>query len=172
MKFLHVLFLIIFYAQNSFATAKLDSDQPIEIAADTLEVRQEDRIAIFTGNVEAIQGNIRLKASEMTVSYGEGETEGAFGEVSHIKVNGDVVLTTPDESAKSDSGHYNVRKEQITLQGHVVLARGKNLLRGDHLIYNLKTQKSLLTADKNKNADKAATKSSGGRVKGVFVPKQ
>ncbi|MDG1286506.1 MAG: lipopolysaccharide transport periplasmic protein LptA [Rickettsiales bacterium] len=154
---------------------KLDSDLPIEIAADTLEVLQEKRMAIFSGAVEAVQGNITLKAQSMKVYYREAGKQSAtanLGAVSRIEVERDVLLTMPEESASAQNGVYNVDKQMVTLVGDVVLARGKNMLRGGRLDYNLKTQKSLLTSGEAAAAKDGGSKPSGGRVKGVFVPGQ
>ena len=35
-----------------------DDDAPIEITADALEVRQRESVATFTGDVDAVQGEI------------------------------------------------------------------------------------------------------------------
>ena len=40
----------------------IDTSQPIEVAADALEVIQSEQMAVFTGNVDAIQGDMRLQA--------------------------------------------------------------------------------------------------------------
>ena len=44
-----------------------DTALPIEIAADALEVQQEKQIAVFSGNVDAQQGNIKLRADRLWV---------------------------------------------------------------------------------------------------------
>lgn len=173
----HILFTIfILFSAPVMAQAPmdLDSDKPIEIAADALEVLQDKNMAIFSGDVEAVQGNISLKAERMEVYYRQGGQQSAagFGAVSRIEVENNVMLSTPQESAKAAKGIYNVDKQTITLVGDVILARGKNMLRGGQLVYNLKTQKSLLTSGKATAAPDGTVKSTGGRVKGVFVPKQ
>jgi lipopolysaccharide export system protein LptA len=166
-------FFISLLAWTALASAqvggKLDSDKPIEISADELEVVQPDQQAIFRGNVVAVQGNVRLKSNVMRVYYltGEQRSEG-MGAISRIEVDSNVQLATPDESAKASRGAYYVDKEQILLIGDVVLTRGKNILKGERLDYNLKTGKSVLSGSVD------GTGASGGkpRVKGVFVPNQ
>ncbi len=174
-KLLTLIFIVFATPLWAQSALELDSSQPIEIAADELEVLQDKNMAIFRGDVEAIQGNITLKAEKMEVFYrqaGQQSPTGGFGAVSRIEVENNVMLATPQESAKASRGIYNVDKQVITLVGNVVLTRDKNMLRGGQMVYNLKTQKSLLTSGKAVASPDGTVKSTGGRVKGVFIPKQ
>jgi lipopolysaccharide export system protein LptA len=46
-----------------------DSDKPVNITAEQLEMHNEDQMAIFTGNVVATQGDSVLNSDELTVYY-------------------------------------------------------------------------------------------------------
>src|SRR5690606_21662694 len=112
----------------------------IEVTADSLEVLQLDRRAVFRGNVVAVQGQVRLRSDVMIVTYRQGD-ERTQGEntISRLDVDGNVFMTTPEETAKGDKGVYNVDKKEIVLQGNIALTRQKNVLKGDRLEYNLAT---------------------------------
>jgi lipopolysaccharide export system protein LptA len=176
-SFLSFILLSFVWCTNLHAQSvtELDSDQPIEISADELEVLQEQSKAIFRGAVEAKQGNITLNSAIMEVFYRQknsSEGGGNFGAVSRIEVERDVMLSTPQESAKAKRGVYKVDDQLITLTGDVILARGQNMLRGAKLDYNLKTQKSLLSSASAVTQPDGTLKTKPGRVKGVFVPGQ
>lgn len=144
-----------------------DKDKPIEITADSLEVLQPDRTATFRGNVHAKQGNIVLTAQQMTVHYRvKEERAGDLGAVSKIDAVGSVVLTTPEDVAKGDSGTYDVDTRKIWLVGNVTLTRGKNVLQGSRAEYSFESGKSLLTSAPVSENGK------GGRVKALFVPEE
>jgi lipopolysaccharide export system protein LptA len=150
-----------------------DSNAPIEINADRLEVVQPEQKAIFSGNVEATQGKIKLNSDRMTVFYRPAGEGGGQSGVSRIEVAGNVKMNTPTEFASGDRGVYNVDNKQILVFGNVLLRRDKNVLNGDRLEYNLQTGRSLLTSG-DTGAPVGATTgatSGGGRVKGVFIPK-
>jgi len=145
---------------------------PIEINADTLEVLQQQNKAIFSGNVVAVQGDMRLKSDKMTVHYTRAEgkeggpkTEGGSG-IERIEVQGNVFLSTPEETASGTSGLYNVTQREVDLIDNVVVTRGKNVLKGDRLTYNLATGKSVVSSKG------AATDTTGKkqRVRALFVP--
>lgn len=145
-----------------------DTDQPIEITADSLEVIQPQKKAIFKGRVLAKQGSVNLKADRMTVFYSEGgNKESGANAISKIEVDGNVFLATSTETAKGTKGVYDVTKKEIRLTGDVVLTREKNVLNGSSLVYNLASGKSLLTG----GVSGSTGETSGGRVRGLFIPK-
>ena len=163
---------------------KRDPNQPVEIQSDHLEVIQANKVAIFSGNVEAKQGDVHLKADEMRVYYKEkdegkdkkaapkekkpGDTAAAppQNSISKIDVQGNVFLATPQETAQGTKGVYDVEKSTITLTENVVVTREKNVLKGSWLVYNLDTGQSEMKGDA---VDKDGKKQ---RVRGVFVPEK
>ncbi len=170
MKF--VVMLSLAYALSTLsgvahaASAGVDRNKPIEITADSLEVLQPDKTATFRGNVVAKQGEILLKAQQMTVHYRvkEERAEGDLGAVSKIDAVGSVVLTTPEDTAEGDTGSYEVDERKIWLTGNVTLTRGKNVLKGNRAEYSFESGKSLLTSAPT------GENTGSGRVKALFVP--
>lgn len=184
MKFFLFFFLLTcgLSAQAQVALPKGNSDKPIEIQSDTLEVMQQDKIALFKGNVEAQQGTMHLKSDEMRVYYKEKQGTkdktakpaesptadlATQNSISKIDVRGNVFLSTPDETAQGDKGLYDVDKSTITLTENVVLTRGKNILKGSWLIYDLKTGHSEMKSDEAVGKDGKKQ-----RVRGIFVPEK
>lgn len=138
-----------------------DTDQPIEINADALEVQQEQKLAVFRGNVDAKQGQLRLSADEIKVWYRDRDTGGGSdiqGAIIRIVAAGNVLISTPRETARGGRGEYDVVLKQITLTGDVVLTRGANVIRGERLVLDLENGRSEIKG--------SATQ----RVKGLFSP--
>lgn len=162
------------YAQvPALPGGKHDAKTPIEVTADQLEVQQANNLAIFKGHVVAIQGDVRLKSDTMTVYYSaQGDKKAAAspapggGSIKKIDADGNVFLSTTEETASGNAGTYDVENQIITLNKNVVLTRSKNVLKGDKLVYNFATGKSVLTSGG------AETKpgQGGGRVRALFVP--
>ena len=146
-------------AQDSDDTAGSanEASQAIEITADTLEVRQTENVAIFEGSVNAVQGELVLNADMLTVYYRDVEGgQGNLG-VARIDAEGNVVVSSPDETAQGQRGVYDVENGRIDLAGGVVLNRGNNIVRGEMLTMDLES---------------GVSRVSGGstRVQGLFVP--
>lgn len=143
-----------------------DQAKPIEIQADRLEVDQERQLAIFSGNVDAVQGELSLRADRLRVFYtDEGERQAAANVggndqgIRRIEAEGSVLLTQPGETAEGDAGVYDPIAGTLVLRGNVVLTRGQNVIRGARLDSNLESGVSVVTA-------------AGGdrRVRALFVP--
>lgn len=194
---LNIFFLLILLfpalssAENkSAAPSKLNSNQPIEISSDSLELLQQKNQAIFRGHVIVVQGDVHIKSEKMTVFYKNSSTDSksskgnknidengktpdsAISEKSSIEkiiVEKNVFLSTPEETASGANGIYDVLNKKIYLNDNVVLTRGKNVLKGNKLIYDFETGKSNLSAASVVGQD---TKESGGngRVKALFIP--
>jgi lipopolysaccharide export system protein LptA len=150
------------------------SDLPINITSKNLTVDQQKHLAIFKGNVIAIQGDTTIYSDQMDVIYQASEEEKsnnkkdaanseAFGDIQTIITKGNVKIVTPEKHATSHYGIYDVSSANITLTGNVVLVQDKNVLKGDKFIHNLNNNKSEMISTNNKNND---------RVKALFTPKK
>lgn len=137
--------------------------EPIEIVADDLVVTQEQRIATFTGNVDAVQGDVRLRADELKVFYNDDEQQAAAGgqQVRLLEARGNVILLQRGDTAEGDRGTYLVAERKVTMDGQVVLTRGGNVVRGARLESDLETGVSRVLATRPGAAP-------GQRVRAVF----
>jgi lipopolysaccharide export system protein LptA len=147
-----------------------DSSLPIEITADSLEVLRNEQIATFTGNVDAIQGDMVLSADLLRVYYGDGAADavGPAGanSIRRIEAEGNVFLSSPRETAQGAAGVYDVASNQLTMEGEVVLTRDDNVIRGQRLEVDLVSGRSRVLA--------AVPSTEGGtapqRVRALFTP--
>lgn len=140
-------------SNSPFGGFKHDETQPIEIAADALEVQEANSVAIFRGAVVAGQGTMRLTANELEVLYGGTET----GQIRNLKARGDVFIANGAETAKGGFAEYDVENGKIVMTGGVTLTQGGNVVKGASLTIDL-------------NTGRGAVDGGGGRVKSVFTP--
>lgn len=162
-------------AAHAQSLKKFDTSQPIEITADALEVLQKEQKAVFKGNVLAKQGVLQLTSDSMVVHYHttEDNKQESDQAVSRIEVVGNVFLATPEESARGHRGIYDVDGNVIKMRGDVVLTKGKSVIKGDKLDYDLETGLSHLVGDQGVSQKETGEPSAtGGRVRGLFVPEK
>ena len=141
--------------------AGYDSSLPIEITADSLEVQQDAQIAVFRGNVDAVQGDFNLRADQLIVHYRTNSEN--QNSIHLIEADGNVFLSSPTEMAQGEKGVYDIDADTVVLTGSVVLIRGDNVIRGDRLEMDLATGRSRVLS--------GGLEAGGvGRVKALFVP--
>ena len=140
---------------------KLDGDKPIQIESDNLEIREQEKRALFNGNVKVVQGTMTLTSNNMIVYYkgSAGTISEGGSDIDRIEVDGKVTLVSGDQSARGDSGSFDMRTELLTLEGkQVVLADGNNVFTGCKLTVQMKNGLAKLD-------------SCGSRVKILIDPK-
>jgi lipopolysaccharide export system protein LptA len=145
------------------------SDEPIEISSDRLVLEQNQQIATFTGNVDAVQGDTTLRSDQLRVFYTSDEERQASGSqqsVKRLEADGNVIITQPGETAEGDSGVYDLVAGKMVLIGNVVLTQGKSVVKGDRLDVDRNTGVSVVTADKAV----ASGAKREQRVRALFVP--
>ena len=140
-----------------------DSNAPVDVVADRIEVQDRADRAIFAGNVHVTQGNLALDTSRLTVAYAS--TGGI--QIQRLDASGGVVVKSPSETARGDFGVYDLDRKLITLVGNVQLSRGDSQILGSRLVIDLNSGRAVI------DGGPAGVAQSGGRVKGHFtVPKR
>lgn len=154
---LAVFLLIVAVAPQLFAevkSLKSRADEPIRIKSDGLFTDNNRKMATFTGNVVARQGDVTIYADKLVVSYSE---EG--GEVSTAEVFGNVRIIQGNRRAQSDHGIYDARQARITLDGNPRVYQESNVVSGTTITYYLDEDRSEVNSG------------AGGRVEAVIHPR-
>ena len=160
---------------NALQGFSQNRDQPVQIEAATLEVRDKDKVATFSGNVKVVQGDTTMRCKSLVVFYeqgGENEgngktmqaaTPGPGGQqkIKRLEARGGVVVTQKDQTASGELGLFDMATNTVTMTGTpVVMTQGQNVLRGDRLVVDLTSGVSRVESGKNGQ----------GRVQGLFLP--
>lgn len=142
---------------------KLSGDQPIQIGSDQLEIREQEKKAFFTGNVQVVQGNTTMKAGKMTVLYtgeGGGSVTSGNADIDKIFLDDTVFLTSGTQQATADKGEFDMASQTFILSGkQVVLSEGPNVFKGCKLTVQMATGQAKLDP------------CGGGRVEIMLDPK-
>jgi lipopolysaccharide export system protein LptA len=150
------------HAQTTIDTSEIaqSARQPdeVNIEADRMEVLDQEKRAIFIGNVDAKRGNIAFKTDRLVADYEEtGGESGGGTSVTFLEATGAVVIETAQQRITGAWAKMDVKSNQVTVGGNVVVTQGSTVLRGEQLVVDL---------------DKDTSEMTGGRVKGRFVPNQ
>ena len=143
-----------------------DTNAPVDVAADRIEVQDRADRAIFSGNVQVRQGDLQLSTARLTVAYAN-----AGGiEIKRLEATGGVLLRSPSETARSQFAVYDLDRRLVTMIGGVTLNRGQSHVQGGRLVLDLDTGRAVMDGG---TAGAPGTTETGGRVTGRFtVPRR
>lgn len=151
-------------AQQAPLSTPLNSKEPIQITADTLEADNRNRTFLFKGNVQVIQGATEITSERLKVWYrsdASNQEPSADGEarIQDIEAEGNVVILFDGRTAKSDQARYSADKGTLTLTGeNATIIDGKNTIRGSKI--TLYRTEDRITVEGNRT----------GRVEAVIFP--
>ncbi|MEH2511515.1 lipopolysaccharide export system protein LptA [Nitrobacteraceae bacterium AZCC 1564] len=138
---------------NAMQGFSQNRDKPIQIDAATLEMRDKDKAATFSGDVKVVQGDTTMRCKTLVVFYDNDQsgsaakpamksaTPGPTGSSSirKLEARGGVIVTQKDSTVTGDTGVFDMRANTVTMVGNVLLTKEKNVLKGDRLIVDLTT---------------------------------
>ncbi len=81
--------------------------------------------------------------------------------IRRLEALGGVIVNSKDQKATGDRADFDIKANTVTLFGNVVVTQGPNVMKGDKLIVDLTTSRARM---------EAGTKTTPGRVQGLFVP--
>lgn len=144
--------------QGRSGGGSFNSDAPVDVGADRIEVQDRADRAIFSGNVIARQGNLQLNAVRLTVIYAN--SNGI--QIKRLEASGGVTLRTPSETARSQFAIYDLDRRIVTMIGSVTLTQSANHVQGGRLVLDLDSHRAVMDGG-------GAGGAAGGRVTGRFV---
>ena len=164
---------------NAMQGFSQNRDQPIQIEAASLEMRDKKKEATFSGNVKVVQGDTTMTSKILVVFYESatapaaapaGNTKaaakaapapiqsatpgpGGSSQIRRLEAKGNVVVTQKDQVVTGETAVFDTKTNFVTMvggAGGVILTQGKNVLRGDRLIVDMTTGVSRVESDSGK----------------------
>jgi lipopolysaccharide export system protein LptA len=163
---------------NAMQGFSQNRDQPIQIEAASLEMRDKKKEATFAGNVKVVQGDTTMTSKTLVVFYDSNSAPatpppanpkaaksapiqsatpgpGGSSSIRRLEAKGTVVVTQKDQVVTGETAIFDTKANLITMAGGVVLTQCKNVLRGDRLLVDMTTGVSRVESD-------------SGKVQGIF----
>jgi lipopolysaccharide export system protein LptA len=161
---------------NAMQGFSQNRDQPIQIEAASLEVRDKSKEATFAGNVKVTQGDTTMSSKTLVVFYDQGSPSsspqgaakqkaapakgapmqsatpgpGGSSSIKRLEARGNVVVTQKDQIVTGETAIFDTKANLMTMQGGVVLTQCSNVLKGDRLKVDMTTGVSRVESDSGK----------------------
>jgi len=144
-----------------------NTNAPVDVDADRIEVEDRADRATFAGNVRVRQEGLALNAQRLTVAYNK--VNGGSPQIDRLEAIGDVHVTREADSARGDVAIYDLNRKLITMIGGVELQQNGNTVHGGRLVIDLNSGRSVIDGS---SVGGGTSTSSSGRVTGHFTVPQ
>ena len=164
MKRLLKTFIVALCLGSSAIAANNPQAAAVHIEADRAEMREQDNISTYTGNVKISHGSMQIKGDTVTIeSKPTGELSlitvtGKPAKFKHINDQGEQV------DAQSESLLYLAESGMLELKINALLSKGQNQFSSQHIIYD--SQRNIVKAGQ----DNIENTSQPGRVQITIQP--
>ena len=154
---------------NAMQGFSQNRDQPIQIEAATLEMRDKKKQATFSGNVRVVQGDATMTSRTLVVFYESATAPaakagvksappipsatpgpGGSSSIRRLEAKGNVMVTQKDQVVTGETALFDTSTNRISMLGRVVVSQCRNVLRGDRLLVDMTTGMSRVEADNGK----------------------
>jgi lipopolysaccharide export system protein LptA len=158
---------------NAMQGFSQNRDQPIQIEAASLEMRDKKKEATFSGNVKVVQGDTTMTSKTLVAFYDQNAAPpgapatnskatksaplksatpgpGGSSSIRRLEAKGGVVVIQKDQVVSGETAVFDTRTNLITMLGGVVLTQCKNVMRGDRLTVDMTTGVSRIESDNGK----------------------
>ena len=161
MKTVNPLSLLLFLLPLQCAALDNDREQSIEVEADRLEVREQENISIYEGNVKLIQGSLNIRSDRLIIHFNDAN------ELTLIEMTGQPAsLRQLDNDQQEMLGEaleidYIASSSVLELRRSALFTHVGDLIKGELIRVNTLT-----------NGIEAGGTSSDERVKMIIKPRQ
>ena len=137
-----------------------DRDQPIEIEADSLEVRETEKISIYEGNVSLVQGSLEIRSDRLVIHFNETNDPTLMqmtGAPAKFRQLDDDQLEMKGQAIKIN---YTASQSSLELRGNARFSRAGDTIESD-----------LIRIDTEGKGIRAGSSDSDDRVKMLIQPR-
>lgn len=111
-----------------------DREQPIELAADSVDIDESKGVSVYKGDVDLRQGSIRVRADVVTVQQNGRKPAKIIAEGRPVKF--EQQSNKGPVKGEAQRVEYEVDSENLLLAGDAVLIQGKDSMRSDRIVYD------------------------------------
>ncbi len=151
-------------SSEGFGAFRSDPNAPMDIDAETLDVNDVAKSAVFRGAVNARQGEFHVQTTELNVLYSgqtglmqttgsdDASAKGSSAQISKIETRGSTVIRSKDgQEAIGENAVFDMKSNTVVMTGKsgVTLQQGPNLTHGTRLKIDLNTGEARVETDRS-----------------------
>ncbi len=127
--------------------------EPVEIRADRMELRKQDNLILYTGNVSVTQPQYKMDSDLLEVRW-DPETR----KIKHLVAKGKVRMEAEDARASCGVAILDVDAQSVEMQESPKMIQGGEHVEGETIVYFFNERRSTVLGGR------------GGRVRTLVIP--
>ncbi|MCP4979971.1 MAG: lipopolysaccharide transport periplasmic protein LptA [Gammaproteobacteria bacterium] len=161
MSIVKIITLLLLFLPSQLWALSSDSEQPIEVEADSLEVREQENISIYEGSVSLVRGSLEISSDRLVIHFNE------TNDLTLIEMTGaPATIRQLDDEQKEMSGQadqidYIESESRLELRGNARFNHAGDTIESNFIRINTES-----------NGIQAGSSESDQRVKMLIRPKQ
>ncbi len=121
---------------------EMNTNDPIFITADWMEVDQKKYVITYKGRVVMVQSEMTMRSDTLTAYY-----DPEMKRMSKIVAEGKVNTTQGDRVATGEKVVYDDKAKTVTMTGNPVMRQGSNQVSGTKVIYYMEQDRAVAEGD-------------------------
>lgn len=167
MAFLKIILTITLYllalCPQAFAVMDFNSDTPIYVSANKMVSHDKEKAVVFTGNVQAKQGDMIINAETMTIYHRATKQPASTADktesqkIYKIIATGKVEIIQEGFVATGDRVEYVASTEIVTLTGNAKIIQDNNMVTGHQVAMDLAKGTTTVTPEQYETTSEAGS---------------
>ena len=141
LKKFFITFLFILITNSAHA-------KEIKIISDKLEIIRTENISIFSGNVYAVEDDLKIWSEKLVLTSSLDEKE-----VKEINAHGNVKIVREELSINGDKARYDPIQNKLFVFGEVEVLQNQSTILCDKIIVDLENSSSIMSSNSNKRVE-------------------
>lgn len=117
---------------------RVNRQEPIHITSDRMEVDRKKNTVVYTGQVVAIQGDLKMQSKKLTATYSPD-----MKKLTEIVAEGEVRIAQGDRLATGSRAVFNGVAQTITLTGNPVVRQGNSQVSGNKIVFFIEEDRAI-----------------------------
>jgi len=132
---LRLLSLLLFWT-TAVPALEADREQPIQVAADAVDIDEATGVSVYQGDVQVDQGSIRIRADKVTVTQRNGAPGLVVAEGKPVTFQQQPEGKQGLVKGRALRTEYNMDSELLVMIGDALLIQGEDTFKSDRIVYD------------------------------------
>ncbi len=138
----------LFGQEKAFDFGSTDSEEPIHVVANELEILRGEGKAVYSGDVVAKRGVSTLYSDTLTIFF---DTE--KNEVKRIVAEGNVKILSEGRTATAGRAEFDNLTRTVVLLEHPTIFQGKDIIKGSKITIFIDEERSIVESEPGQKVD-------------------